>query len=93
MAEQARRIVVHGMVQGVGFRYFVQRIGKRLGLTGDVCNLPDGTVEIVAEGTPEQMEEFVREVRKGPPLAYVKRLDIHEIAVCGRYPTFMVEGW
>ncbi len=93
MASQARRIIVHGMVQGVGFRYFVQRVGKRLGLTGDTRNLPDSTVEIVVEGTPEPVEEFIREVRKGPPAAHVDRLEIHGIAVSGRYPTFMIEGW
>ena len=76
MTKQARRIIVRGMVQGVGFRYFVQRVGKQLGLTGDVCNLPDSTVEIIAEGTPAQVAEFIGEVRKGPPRAYVERLDV-----------------
>ncbi|MGA2260201.1 MAG: acylphosphatase [Acidobacteriota bacterium] len=93
MAHQARRIIVHGMVQGVGFRYFVQRVGKRQGLVGDVCNLPDATVEIVVEGTPGLIEEFIGEVRKGPPMAHVERLEIHDIAVSGRYRTFMIEGW
>ncbi len=93
MASQARRIIVHGMVQGVGFRYFVQRVGKRLGLTGDVSNLPDSTVEIVVEGAPGSLEEFIREVRKGPPAARVDRLEIREVAAGGRYPTFMIEGW
>ena len=93
MAKQARRIIVHGMVQGVGFRYFVQRLGKRLGLTGNVCNLPDGTVEIVVEGSPGPMEDFTREVRTGPPMAVVDRLEVHDIAFSGRYPTFMTEGW
>ena len=93
MAKLARRIIVHGMVQGVGFRYFVRRVGRRLGLTGNVCNLPDGTVEIVVEGSPELLEEFIGEVRKGPPSAQVERADIHEIAVSGRYPMFLIEGW
>lgn len=93
MAHQARRIIVHGMVQGVGFRYFVQRVGKRQGLIGDVRNLPDSTVEIVVEGTPGLIEEFIGEVRKGPSMAYVERLEIHDIAVSGRYRTFMIEGW
>jgi acylphosphatase len=93
MAKQARRIHVHGMVQGVGFRYFVQRTGKRLGLTGDVRNAPDGTVEIVVEGSPEQLEEFLREVGKGPPGAHVERLESHDIAVSGRYSTITIEGW
>lgn len=93
MEKQARRIIVHGMVQGVGFRYFVQRAGKRLGLAGDVCNLPDATVEILVEGNAAELDEFIREVRKGPPMAHVERLEILDIAVSGRNPTFMVEGW
>ena len=93
MAKLARRIIVHGMVQGVGFRNFVQRTGRRHGLTGNVNNLPDATVEIVAQGSEDEMEEFVREVRKGPPMAYVERLEIHEIPLTDRYPTFMIEGF
>ena len=93
MAKLARRIVVHGMVQGVGFRYFVRRSGKRLGLTGNVCNLADGAVEIVAEGSPEVLDDFIGEVRKGPPGARVKQVDIHDIAVSGGYSTFLIEGW
>jgi len=89
----ARRIVVHGMVQGVGFRYFVRRSGKQLGLTGNVCNMADGTVEIVVEGSPEVLEDFIGEVRNGPPGARVKRVEIHDVAVSGRYPTFLIEGW
>jgi acylphosphatase len=93
MVKLARCIVVYGMVQGVGFRYFVQRVGKRMGLTGDVRNLPDSTVEIVVEGLPGHVEEFIKEVRKGPSMAYIERLDIHDIAATGRYPTFTIEGW
>lgn len=93
MANLARRIVVHGRVQGVGFRYYVQRVGKQLGLTGNVCNLPDSTVEIIVEGPAETVEEFIRGVRKGPSIALVERLEIQNTAVTDRYPTFMIEGW
>ncbi len=93
MVKLARRIIVHGMVQGVGFRMFVHRVGKRHGLTGDVRNLHDGTVEIVAEGPSDGMEEFIEEVREGPSMAYVERLEIHEIAPAGRYQTFTIEGF
>ena len=93
MAKLARRIVVHGRVQGVGYRYFVRRSGQRTGLTGNVCNLADGTVEIVAEGSPEALEEFIGEVRKGPPGAKVKRVEIHDTVVSGKYPAFLIEGW
>jgi acylphosphatase len=93
MVKLARRIIVHGMVQGVGFRYYVQRVGMRKGITGDVRNLPDATVEIVAEGPPGQVEDFIKEVRRGPSMACVERLDIQDIAVTGRHLNFTIEGW
>lgn len=93
MAKQARSIIVYGMVQGVGFRYFVQRLGRRLGLAGNVSNMPDATVEITVEGEAGPLDEFIGEVRKGPPMARVERLEIHKITVSSRYPTFMIEGW
>lgn len=93
MARQARLIIVRGVVQGVGFRYFVQRTGKKLGLTGDVRNLPEGAVQIIAEGAAHKLEEFAEEVRRGPSMARVERFEMHEIAVTDRYATFMLEGW
>ena len=81
------------MVQGVGFRYFVQRVGTRLGLTGNVCNCDDGTVEIVAEGNPKRLLDFIQEVRKGPSMARVLRVDVNDIPAEGNYSTFQIEGW
>ena len=93
MIKKAFHIIVSGRVQGVGFRDFVQHVGVRLGLTGNVCNCADGTVEIVVEGLPEQLDEFVNLVKKGPRLAWVERVDIHEIAPTGDFSTFQIEGW
>ena len=93
MAMQAKHIIVQGRVQGVGFRYFVQRVGMRLGLTGNVRNCPDSAVEIVVEGPARRIEEFVKEVGQGPPLARVERLDIHDIPPRGNYRSFLIEGW
>jgi len=90
---QAKHIVVHGLVQGVGFRYFVQSAGRRLGLTGDVRNLPDSTVEIVVEGDNGKIKEFVKAVKGGPSTACVERLDLHDLAPSGKYNSFLVEGW
>ena len=90
---QANHIIVHGLVQGVGFRYFVQGIGRRLGLYGDVRNLPDSTVEIVVEGDGAKIKEFVEAVKKGPTMGYVERLDIQDLAPSGKYHSFLVEGW
>jgi len=69
-------IVVHGMVQGVGFRYFVLRHATRLGLTGWVRNLFSGEVELEAEGERCMLEELIRELKVGPRSAYVKDLKI-----------------
>ena len=61
-ATQAKLITVRGRVQGVGFRYFVQNAATRLGLTGNVRNCPDSTVEIVAEGNARAIADLVAQV-------------------------------
>ncbi len=77
----------------MGFRYFVQRAGNRLGLTGNVRNCPDDTVEIVVAGDPELIEEFLKEVTKGPPLSRVERLEINDVAPVEKFRSFQIEGW
>ena len=67
--------IVHGDVQGVGFRYFVQRKAQQLGLSGWVRNNDDGTVELVAEGSREQLEQLKRTLDEGPRLARVDRVE------------------
>jgi acylphosphatase len=79
---QAVRLLLSGRVQGVGFRFFVRRLGEELGLAGRVRNLPDGRVEIVAAGDGETLARFKEEVRVGPPGARVSRVeesDEHEL--------------
>ena len=67
-------MVVEGLVQGVGFRWFVARKAEALGLKGYVRNLYDGNVEIEAEGDRSLVEEFLRDVRIGPRSAHVTNL-------------------
>ena len=67
--------VVRGDVQGVGFRYFVQRKARQIGLTGWVRNNADGTVELVAEGARDSLEQLKRAVEEGPRAARVDRVD------------------
>ena len=67
--------VVHGDVQGVGFRYFAQRKAQQLGLQGWVRNNDDGTVELVAEGGREALEQLKRALQEGPRLARVDRVE------------------
>jgi acylphosphatase len=69
-------IVVKGLVQGVGFRYFVYRVATKLGLSGSARNLYNGDVEIVAQGERSALEEFIREVKVGPRAAHVTDIKI-----------------
>jgi len=92
MALQGKRILVHGRVQGVGFRYFAQEVGTRLGLKGDARNCWDCTVEIFVEGSSEVLLDFIREVEKGPPLSRVTRVEVQDIPATRRYRSFTVEG-
>ena len=71
MAEYRERMAVSGMVQGVGFRYFTCRLASDYPVTGYVRNLPDGDVEIVAEGTKEAVRSFLSRVGRGPGYAHV----------------------
>lgn len=65
---------VHGRVQGVGFRWWTRSRALELGLTGHAANLPDGRVEVVAEGPREVCEQFLTALRSGPTPGQVKRV-------------------
>lgn len=69
------RYTVSGRVQGVGFRWFVMREATRLDLAGYVRNLPDGSVEVVAEGTAAALASLESSLRHGPPAARVQNVD------------------
>ena len=64
---EARRYLVTGLVQGVGFRWTAQRVARSLGITGTVRNLPDGTVEVEAHGGPEALESLREALRTRMP--------------------------
>ena len=68
---KATRLLIRGIVQGVGFRYFASRAARELGLSGWVRNLTDGRVEAVASGPPEAMRDFVTRMNRGPRGAQV----------------------
>ena len=76
----ARRYLVWGRVQGVGFRNFAQREGHRLGVIGYTRNLDDGRVEVYALGTPAQLSELAGRLRIGPMMADVRGLEEVEAA-------------
>ena len=75
----ARKFLVSGHVQGVGFRFFAQDAARREGLSGHVANLPDGTVEAVAEGEAESVERFERALRRGPSRSRVERVLVDDL--------------
>ena len=73
-----RRAIVHGMVQGVGFRYSARREAERLGLAGWVRNRADGTVEAEVEGDERSVAAMLDWLAQGPPGAVVRDLDVEE---------------
>jgi acylphosphatase len=80
--------VVRGDVQGVGFRYFVQRRARDLGLRGWVRNNDDGTVELVAEGDRPKLEQLERAVKEGPRASHVDQVDARWSAATGNLQGF-----
>jgi acylphosphatase len=76
---RARRFVLSGRVQGVGFRYFALDAARREGLHGYVANRDDGSVEAVAEGDAESLERFERALRRGPSRSRVEHVMIDEV--------------
>jgi acylphosphatase len=83
--------IVHGDVQGVGFRYFVQRRARQLGLRGWVRNNDDGSVELVAEGERGELEELKRAAEQGPRMARVDRVDARWSGATGDLHAFDLE--
>ena len=83
-------VLVAGRVQGVWYRASAARNASELGLTGWVRNLPDGRVELVAEGDAESVDALLVWCRRGPPLARVTGLDVREMAVTGEFTEFAV---
>jgi len=87
-----RRYVVTGRVQGVGFRWFVEREAKLLALRGWVRNRYDGSVEVLACGTDEQLGRLYTKLRTGPPAARVDDVDVQDAPDYTESNTFQIEG-
>jgi len=91
MADQAALwAVVSGRVQGVMFRAFVTRHAAALGLAGFTRNLPDGTVEVVAEGSRQDLEALVEKLKQGPPHAVVEKVATGWSDYTGKHAGFVV---
>lgn len=87
-----RRVVVHGQVQGVGFRWNARTEATRLGVSGWVRNLPDGSVEAEIEGDRTSVDDMVEWLRRGPPFAEVSDVDVAEIDPTGSNGSFEIRG-
>ena len=81
---------VTGSVQGVGFRWFVQRIACSSQLTGHVRNMDDGGVEVVAEGEEAALQRLLDALRQGPPGATVTRVEAQWHDPSGEYRQFAI---
>jgi acylphosphatase len=86
----ARRYVIAGRVQGVGFRWFTHDAAAREGVHGWVRNLADGSVEVIAEGERASVDRVELAVRRGPSSARVERFDVEELAPEGRTTGFEI---
>jgi acylphosphatase len=84
-----RKYFISGRVQGVGYRYFAQRVARDLTLRGWARNLEDGRVEVLATGTVKQLNALEGELRLGPPMAEVRHLEVQEAGE----PDVRIEGF
>ena len=91
MATAAKRYFIRGRVQGVGFRYFVERAAADLTLTGYTRNLDDGRVEVYAVGAPVNLAELSQRLWKGPRFADVRGVEEQDAAI-RQYNSFRIDG-
>jgi len=91
-AVEARRFVVRGRVQGVGFRWFVEREAHILGIAGWVRNNADGGVEVLAQGTRDQLSGLRSRLREGPRAARVDEVEESEARPASGVTSFRIEG-
>jgi acylphosphatase len=89
---EARRFLVRGRVQGVGFRWFVEREAHILGIAGWVRNNADSSVEVFAVGTRDQLSGLRSRLREGPRAARVDDVDEFEAKPVPGLTTFRIEG-
>ena len=86
----ARRVVLKGRVQGVGFRFFAEESARREGVNGWIANRPDGAVELFVEGDREAVDRLEAKLRHGPPGARIDTVTVDEGVPTGRATGFRV---
>lgn len=87
----ARRFLISGDVQGVGYRFFAQRAAARHQIVGYVKNLSDGRVEALAEGPPSEVEAFKHDLAAGPRFGRVDHVEELNLDPSGTYSSFRIE--
>ena len=87
----ARKFIISGTVQGVGFRFFTQRAAARHQVLGYVRNLKDGRVEALAEGDAKSVEEFKHELLTGPTYSKVEEIEETVLEPGNLYSSFRIE--
>jgi acylphosphatase len=89
---RAKRFVIRGDVQGVGYRYFTKGSAERLGVKGFVRNLHSGDVEVLAEADDVTLQLFKRELERGPHMAQVTEVIEQDLPASGMYSSFFIRG-
>lgn len=89
---EAKRFIVRGRVQGVGFRWFVEREAHALGIAGWVRNNHDGSVEVLAQGTRDQLAGLHFRLRQGPRAARVDEVEVTDAHPTAGISSFRIEG-
>ena len=87
----ARKFIISGLVQGVGYRFFAQRAAARHQVTGYVKNLEDGRVEAFVEGAEKSVEAFKHDLTAGPSYSNVRHVEELVLEPTGLYTSFRIE--
>ncbi|MBD3224308.1 MAG: acylphosphatase [Caldithrix sp.] len=88
--KKALQVILKGRVQGVGFRWFTREQAREFGVNGYVKNLPNGDVEVVAEGEVAVVDAFIEKLKQGPGFAHVTDTEMTELQKTDRYSSFDV---
>lgn len=91
IASVAKKFLITGEVQGVGYRFFAQRAAARHQVRGEVRNRTDGSVEVIAEGPRDAVEEFKQDLVTGPNWSRVEQVEEVDLEPTGLYASFRIE--
>ena len=90
--ELSVKLIVSGKVQGVSFRWFTVQAAREMGLCGYAKNLPDGTVEVKAEGTKAGLESLIKKVKQGPLFSRVENVEVDWGGLTNQFSDFNISS-